>query len=367
MLFGGGSVRYVAAMRALALTAVLLLASCGTTSQTCNASSCTGCCDASGACQQGGSNATCGSGGGLCQFCTSVQACTFGVCITQNGSTGGGVGTSGGGVGTTGGGSGATGGGGSAMTGGGTGTTGGGAATTGGGSGTTGGGSGQTCSPTLCPQGCCTESGVCITNTTPGRCGSGGNACAQCVQGQTCNSGACTTCSGCIDVSTGTCVTGNAQTACGRNGGFCQSCGTSACTNGVCANPPSCGPGNCAGCCDGNTCFTTSQMSNARCGQGSAGQQCVACMGTNTCSTAGAGQCISSGSGGGGGGSLPDASLPFCDPATNPCPSGQCCDGAGSGFGICVGLGAECQLSAFTNPTCLLTPCACKSSGVCAP
>ncbi|PZR12277.1 MAG: hypothetical protein DI536_15340 [Archangium gephyra] len=105
-------------------------------------------------------------------------------------------------------------------------------------------------------------------------------------------------------------------------------------------------------------------MTNARCGQGAAGQQCVACVGSNTCSTVGAGQCVSSGTGGGGG---TDGGLfPFSCDAANPCPSGQCCDGAG-GIGVCVGVGADCQLSGFGNPTCLLTACTCKSSGVCAP
>jgi len=117
------------------------LVGCGTTTH-CD-SSCTGCCDSTGACVLGNTNASCGFGGVTCASCTVTQQCGNGSCIPL--STGGGSGGSvGGGTGggSTGGGTGggATGGGtGGGATGGGTG----GGATGGGtGGGATGGGTG---------------------------------------------------------------------------------------------------------------------------------------------------------------------------------------------------------------------------------
>ena len=50
------------------------------TSQSCNASSCGGCCDSTGACQVGNSPSACGTGGAACSFCGSPLTCTAGAC-----------------------------------------------------------------------------------------------------------------------------------------------------------------------------------------------------------------------------------------------------------------------------------------------
>lgn len=219
-------------MRILLLVVTLLGLSCGTAASRCGPSNCTGCCDSAGECAAGSSNVTCGSGGTLCQLCTSIQACTLGQCITQS-SSGGGNG-SGGGGGATGGGGGAIGGGGGQ---------------------TAGGGGTASCSPASC-QGCCQANGVCASGTNNASCGSGGEQCqlcsagncnaqGQCVAGQgggggatggggggamggggggvgscsvaTCPSGCCTT--------AGVCITVTSPTRCGGGGNACQSCG----------------------------------------------------------------------------------------------------------------------------------------------
>jgi len=105
---------------------VVVSSACGT-QRRCDESTCaTGCCDASGACQQP-SAALCGINGNVCQRCDLGDVCSVGICVNGSAS-GGGSGSTGGGAGTTGGGAG--------VTGGGSGTTGGGAGVTGGGSGT---------------------------------------------------------------------------------------------------------------------------------------------------------------------------------------------------------------------------------------
>jgi hypothetical protein len=84
-------------------------AACGPTTPKCSPSSCTGCCDATGACQAGNSNLACGASGATCNTCVGAQSCSLGIC---SGLSGGGGGTTGGGGGATGGGGGSTGGGG---------------------------------------------------------------------------------------------------------------------------------------------------------------------------------------------------------------------------------------------------------------
>ena len=141
--------------RSLILALSLFALSCGpSSSNTCNATTCDGCCNGD-ECLLGNTSSACGTKGAICDVCDIGQACVSGRCFSSNpgggsGSTGGGSGTTGGGSGSTGGGTATTGGGtattggGTATTGGGTATTGGGTATTGGGTATTGGGSGTT-------------------------------------------------------------------------------------------------------------------------------------------------------------------------------------------------------------------------------
>jgi len=102
------------------------VAACGPAK--CSATTCVGCCDASGLCQPP-TQLACGLSGSACQTCLLGTSCVNGFC---GGSTGGGGGGTGGGGGGTGGGGGSTGGGG--------GSTGGGGGSTGGGGGSTGGG-----------------------------------------------------------------------------------------------------------------------------------------------------------------------------------------------------------------------------------
>ncbi|MFZ5442181.1 MAG: hypothetical protein ACOZQL_19390 [Myxococcota bacterium] len=120
---------------------VAIGASCGPAK--CTPQSCAfGCCDSSGTCQAGSSDAQCGGQGRACAACVLGQTCQLGQCVLVGGG-GAGNGSTGGGSGATGGGGGSTGGGGGSSTGGGGGTTGGGGGTTGGGGGATGGGGGS--------------------------------------------------------------------------------------------------------------------------------------------------------------------------------------------------------------------------------
>jgi hypothetical protein len=65
-----------ALLLASTLLGAALLAGCGST---CDASSCTGCCDSAGVCQAPSAQA-CGLGGGACQACLGAQQCVQGVC-----------------------------------------------------------------------------------------------------------------------------------------------------------------------------------------------------------------------------------------------------------------------------------------------
>jgi len=123
------------------------------------------------------------------------------------------------------------------------------------------------------------------------------------------------------------------------------------------------------GCCDGNNCKVPTQYSNAQCGQGAFGAQCIACGGGSACDALDAGACVGGGGTGGGGGGFPGldgGGLPgFCDDMT-PCGAGQCCDSLGGILGLCVGTGDSCAFGG-ANPLCLFTACTCKSSGMCGP
>ncbi|MFT3713600.1 MAG: hypothetical protein QM817_38575 [Archangium sp.] len=221
------------------------LAGCGV-QPPCDASTCSGCCDAEGLCQSGNDAQACGFGASACGQCAQGFNCTGGICIVKPGGPsggGGGGGTTGGGGGTTGGG-GITGGGG--MTGGGT--TGGGGAT-GGGGGTTGGGGGST------GGGGATGGGTGGGGPTCGASGASCGAGNTCCNGLQCIAGTCGTCSG------------NYPTYCPQEGGGCwtpntvcstvvscggdlHACGQSvlsySCTTGTCGCPSSSYPVYCA-------------------------------------------------------------------------------------------------------------------------
>ncbi|MDP1824278.1 MAG: hypothetical protein Q8L48_13575 [Archangium sp.] len=82
------------------LTLLLLAPACPTKDK-CSAFTCSGCCDATGACLAGNGNLACGANGAQCSLCQGAQSCTFGVCGgagAGGGNTGGGGGSGGGGA-----------------------------------------------------------------------------------------------------------------------------------------------------------------------------------------------------------------------------------------------------------------------------
>ena len=151
--------------------------------QRCSQDTCSGCCDDLGECVDGLSDEACGATGESCGVCTAARRCqplgrVGGRCGLGDAGAAGGTG----------------------------GNTGGGGAAGGGAGGATGGGTGTdagACDAVSCPNGCCSPSGVCITQATPSRCGLGGLACVSCLMGNTCVAGACAPCAGCIDITTG--------------------------------------------------------------------------------------------------------------------------------------------------------------------
>ncbi|MBL9039260.1 MAG: HmuY family protein [Archangium sp.] len=93
----------------IALGALVAMSpACGQARAPCNATTCSGCCDASGACQLGNTTTACGSVAASCKACEFGQVCSLGLCQAAV-ATGGGAGGSTGG-GSTGGGTGGGGG-----------------------------------------------------------------------------------------------------------------------------------------------------------------------------------------------------------------------------------------------------------------
>ncbi len=99
----------------LTLTLIVFLAGCaGSGAAPCSPSTCAGCCDSTGICQTGQTDAVCGLGGAACGTCDPIHVCTAGVCTSRfnpDGGSGGGGGGSGGSGGGNGGRSGGSGGG----------------------------------------------------------------------------------------------------------------------------------------------------------------------------------------------------------------------------------------------------------------
>ncbi len=384
------------------LGGAVLASSCGPT-RTCNATTCTGCCDTTGECRSGFDNSACGTRASMCTTCGLGQTCLSGACST----TGSGAGTatgggfSGTGGGSTGGGStagGGTGGGATACNstncpgccasggqcftgrsdgacgsagsscvacslgqtctalavggrclssgpGGGSaggGSTGGG--TSGGGSATGGGtGGGSTgCSPQSCTNGCCFN-GQCQAPTAA-RCGRNGAVCTTCQSTNTCVNGACTPCAGCVDIGSGTCVTGTTNAQCGRQGQFCADCAIQSltCQSGSCLPaPPPCTAQNCStGCCDPMSGACIPRTSQTATQCGQ-GSAGALCIAcsSGTCDTA-SGSC-STGGFDGGLPPFPDGGLgSFCVPGF---PLSSCAPGdccfPFMGFGVCATIG----------------------------
>lgn len=207
------------------------------------------------------------------------------------------------------------------------------------------------CNAETC-AGCC-RGDECVIATTPAACGARGEACRTCGNGETCNSGVCEpgaacgpqNCNGCCigDI----CAAGSQNTACGLNGAQCANCtgqGGRVCQGGTCQQP-ACGPGNCAGCCSGNTCVVGTQ-DNA-CGPTN-GQQCSDCAaGNQICQNR------------------------VCVDRCGPTNCAGCCQGnacaPGVARGACGSGGAQCANCNVQGSVCDVaqTPRVCSGNGTC--
>lgn len=226
------------------------------------------------------------------------------------------------------------------------------------------------CSAATCPTGCCAGD-TCVTAQQNNACGSRGEACVNCAQtGRTCASTAggfacvgqpacdANNCRGCCVGAT--CVGGGDNTACGSAGTACLNCEAigqrCALTGGrnQCVPQPLCGPGNCNGCCVGNTCVAGN--SPLACGAG--GAACRACGGNETCS---AGTC---------------QTRPTCGPGNcsgccvgNVCVVGSAnnqCGRGGAQCDDCQGRGLVCQNATCQSPACGPGTCAgCCAGNTC--
>lgn len=140
----------------------------------------------------------------------------------------------------------------------------------------------------VCPTGCCSATGQCLSGSTPDACGTDGGRCGSCAARELCSRGGCSPvpeCPGCT-FGDGRCGDGNTVEVCGRDAGLCQRCsGSERCVDGRCTG--SCTSATCvAGCCsDAVTCVTP--PTSAACGV--LGRACVACDAGLACS---AGACL---------------------------------------------------------------------------
>lgn len=146
------------------------------------------------------------------------------------------------------------------------------------------------CNAATCSDGCCRpQAPRCLSGESNQACGDNGGACAACPVGQACNlathkceaAPTCgpENCAGCCQG--GICRLGQDQGACGVKGLACETCTPGeiclpmGAIGGLCTVTASCGPGNCPGCCIGNLCVAGNQ--NASCGAG--GLACQNCTG----------------------------------------------------------------------------------------
>jgi hypothetical protein len=305
----------------------------------------------------------------------------------------------------------------------------------------------MTCNTSNC-TGCC-EGNTCQSGVNPTECGFGGQQCGNCqgmggacvpagAQGGVCEmQGGCSAenCPGCCLGNA--CVPGTAPNQCGINGSVCENCAAEGgqCFvqgggfGGFCESNALCGPQNCAGCCEGNTCTpgfdptacgnfgeqcTDCTVFGETCGESDAGfgaqcegqvtcnaSNCTGCCAGNTClqgndpGACGTGgvlcvDCTSSNEtcsvgldAGFGGGSCITPPPPACNATT--CPTG-CCDGTvclpgnldsfcGTAGGICTNCtssnkSCKGQTCVAVAPTCNATTCAqgcCDANNACQP
>jgi hypothetical protein len=190
------------------------------------------------------------------------------------------------------------------------------------------------CNDQTCPQGCCLGARcVGLSELTSSTCGIAGVSCVACAPGATCLKGSCAkkqtacgpgTCAGCCEGDF--CVNGESPHACGIGGQLCQGCAN--CTiavggGGTCGPSQTCGTKGCNGCCAGNVCQPGTSVS--ACGVG--GIPCLTCTGGTSC-VEGIGNC-----------QLP----PFCDShnCATCCKGNQCMPGTddhacGEQSNVCV-------------------------------
>jgi hypothetical protein len=266
----------------------------------CDGLTCSGCCDAAGACQMGLADTQCGLFGGLCQNCSqSGQQCSAQRCVSAPDAA--------------------------------------------------------VCNEQTCPFGCCDALGKCQPGSSNSTCGAFGDLCQNCAQqpgtqcfGQQCQSGidagACSaiTCpTGCCD-SFGYCQQGLTGLACGGLGTNCQNCldlggGCSALQQCVVLSSDGgsgCNQQTCLfGCCDGSGLCQPGFMSD-QCGGG--GQLCLNC-------TALGGQCLGRAC------TAPDGGTPCAQSCSGCCDTGGRCQGGFVGQ-QCGENGAMCQDCTMLKP-----------------
>jgi hypothetical protein len=210
-----------------------------------------------------------------------------------------------------------------------------------------------TCDPSSC-KGCC-EGVTCREGTSLTLCGTGGAACGACPLGAACTAGSCvldatkcgpSNCYGCCDGNT--CRAGTDQTSCGTMGGACENCvgkGPGAClrsdpyAGGTCASSESCGTISCpTGCCDRNyNCL--SGCDNLACGSGGF---CAVCSNGGVCAP------------------------------SKGCTRGTCnvsnCSGCCDDFGVCH-MSRDAQSCGADGSRCAHCPTGylCDGMGMCAP
>ncbi|MBE2249037.1 MAG: hypothetical protein IAE78_05750, partial [Myxococcus sp.] len=76
-------------MKTLFVVLSLSVIACGAPAPTCDASSCSGCCDATGQCRTGTELSACGSAGVECSFCATGFSCEQQACRMPTGFAGG--------------------------------------------------------------------------------------------------------------------------------------------------------------------------------------------------------------------------------------------------------------------------------------
>jgi hypothetical protein len=226
------------------------------------------------------------------------------------------------------------------------------------------------CGPATC-AGCCAGS-ICVAGTTNASCGSHGLACEECTgTNVTCVAqggvGVCvgmgascgpTNCLGCCDAN-GICQDPSDIGACGTAGTSCQFClAGQACNSGQCQTASGCGPYNCPGCCQENTCLSGS-LDKSACGSG--GAQCQSCP--EACIPVG----LKNGGSCNGGGSAScgchDFALQLCQPGNTET---YCSSGAPGG--ACGTCGGSCATGACVGgPLCSASNCGgcCMPDGTC--